>query len=99
MQRKLMSCKKTGAGYYYVLGSAHSEKENYESAHVCITEQDCPAAVQQTMYRNRSHVIFIMALPFVKKARVILTLQLWYAKKALAEKVGKTYPYGPASVS
>ena len=95
MQRKLMSCKKTGAEILYVLGSAYSKKNNYDSA-MFYYRAGLPAAV-----KNHTEIDLIdiyNGIAIIKKAQGDIDSAAWYAKKALAEKVGKYLSFGPAPV-
>jgi two-component system NtrC family sensor kinase len=79
------------SGTLYVLGSAYSKKNNYDSA-MFYYRAGLPAAVQ-----NHTEIDLIdiyNGIAIVKKAQGDIDSAAWYAKKALAEKVGKTYPLG-----
>lgn len=79
------------SGTLYVLGSAYSKKNNYDSA-MFYYRAGLPAAVQ-----NHTEIDLIdiyNGIAIVKKAQGNIDSAAWYAKKALSEKVGKTYPLG-----
>ncbi|HJS56073.1 MAG TPA: hypothetical protein VJ765_16090, partial [Chitinophagaceae bacterium] len=79
------------SGLLYVLGSAYSKKNNYDSA-MFYYRAGLPAAVE-----NHTEIDLIdiyNGIAIIKKAQGEIDSAAWYAKKALAEKVGKTYPLG-----
>jgi signal transduction histidine kinase len=80
-----------GSGTLYVLGSAYSKKNNYDSA-MFYYRAGLPAAVQD--HTEIDLIDIYNGISIVKKAQGNIDSAAWYAKKALTEKVGRTYPLG-----
>jgi len=89
--RKAYELQNDWSGLLYTLGSAYSKKNNYDSA-MFFYRAGLPAAV-----KNHTEIDLIdiyNGIAIVKKAQGDIESAAWYAKKALAEKVGNTYPLG-----
>jgi len=79
------------SGILYVLGSAYSKKNNNDSA-MFYYRAGLPVAV-----KNHTEIDLIdiyNGIAIIKKVQGDTDSAAWYAKKALAEKVGRTYPLG-----
>jgi signal transduction histidine kinase len=79
------------SGNLSVLGSAYSKKNNYDSA-IFYYRAGLPVAVQH--HTEIDLIDIYNGIAILKKAQGDIDSAAWYAKKALAEKVGKTYPLG-----
>jgi len=79
------------SGNLYVLGSAYTKKHNYDSA-MFYYRAGIPAAVHD--HTEKDLIDIYNGIAIIKKDQGDIDSAVWFAKKALAEKVGKTYPLG-----
>jgi len=79
------------SGNLYVLGSAYAKKHNYDSA-MFYYRAGIPSAVLD--HTEKDLIDIYNGISIIKKDQGEIDSAVWFAKKALAEKVGKTYPLG-----
>jgi len=80
-----------GSGLRYVLGSAYSKRGSYDSA-MFYFRAGLPEAVKN--HTEIDLVDIYNGIAIIKQATGDIDSAAWYAKKALTEKVGRTYPLG-----
>ena len=89
--KKAYGLKNDWSGILYVLGSAYSKKNNNDSA-MFYYRAGLPVAVKN--HTEKDLIDIYNGIAIIKKVQGDTDSAAWYAKKALAEKVGRTYPLG-----